>query len=538
MPNVVIVGAGLAGLSASLRLLERGFRVTLIEQDDFVGGMLGAYRGCGKAKATDLYHEHSYHMFMNWYYNFWQIADEIGVIGNFAPRTTFKFLRRGQFPHLTELVNPGGISHARQNLRSGVVSMPEMFLYMYSLIDLLSQPIKTGDFTDYYSVNGFMRSRMYNTRTVAELQQKVWETVWAIPSFDSSAASYKTFLKYGNRVPNPQLWLLKGNKEQYLMQPFLKKLEASKHFKLLPLSRVTGLQLTRGRISTIQYQRVDKSPSRCPGAWKPVGPPKSLAVEDELLLAVTPKALTTLVTADLYNADPALGDVRYLESMEMAAVELHFTKKLEEVPSDVTVLLGADAKYQMTFLDYSQIWPDLDHTLLYVTVSDYTSLAALPPEQRRRGRLLLNLAKPRTAVDYILRELGKFLPFVDETIIDLERTGLKINVGEELFANEVGSWQYRPGATTRIPNLFLAGTFCRNHADVATIEGAVVTGLLAAESIRAKHKAGDPIEIIEPETYPESFYLALKLLWAPYAFMAKAWASTNNAFGNDGPEPD
>ena len=41
--DVVIIGAGLAGMSAALRLLERGYDVTLYEQDDFVGGMLRAY---------------------------------------------------------------------------------------------------------------------------------------------------------------------------------------------------------------------------------------------------------------------------------------------------------------------------------------------------------------------------------------------------------------------------------------------------------------------------------------------------------------
>src|SRR4051812_40980439 len=42
MPEVTIVGGGIAGLTSALRLLERGFEVTLIEQDPFLGGMLRA----------------------------------------------------------------------------------------------------------------------------------------------------------------------------------------------------------------------------------------------------------------------------------------------------------------------------------------------------------------------------------------------------------------------------------------------------------------------------------------------------------------
>ena len=43
-PKVIIAGAGVAGLTAAHRLLQRGYDVTLIEADDFVGGKLGAHR--------------------------------------------------------------------------------------------------------------------------------------------------------------------------------------------------------------------------------------------------------------------------------------------------------------------------------------------------------------------------------------------------------------------------------------------------------------------------------------------------------------
>jgi phytoene dehydrogenase-like protein len=44
MAEVMIVGAGIAGLTAALRLLQRGFRVTLLDQDNFIGGKWGAHK--------------------------------------------------------------------------------------------------------------------------------------------------------------------------------------------------------------------------------------------------------------------------------------------------------------------------------------------------------------------------------------------------------------------------------------------------------------------------------------------------------------
>ena len=50
MPEVIIVGAGLAGMSAATRLMEQGFDITLYEQNDFLGGKLGAHRVSGKRR--------------------------------------------------------------------------------------------------------------------------------------------------------------------------------------------------------------------------------------------------------------------------------------------------------------------------------------------------------------------------------------------------------------------------------------------------------------------------------------------------------
>ena len=81
MPEVIIVGAGLAGMSAATRLMEQGFDITLYEQNSFLGGKLGAYRMGDKPDP----HEHCYHMYLNWYNNFWQLMREIGALDKFMP---------------------------------------------------------------------------------------------------------------------------------------------------------------------------------------------------------------------------------------------------------------------------------------------------------------------------------------------------------------------------------------------------------------------------------------------------------------------
>ena len=62
---------------------------------------------------------------------------------------------------------------------------------------------------------------------------------------------------------------------------------------------------------------------------------------------------------------------------------------------------------------------------------------------------------------------------------------------EPLLVNTVGSWNDRPEAVTRIPNLYLASDYVRTYTDLATMEGAneaarrAVNGILERTESRA-----------------------------------------------------
>ena len=60
---------------------------------------------------------------------------------------------------------------------------------------------------------------------------------------------------------------------------------------------------------------------------------------------------------------------------------------------------------------------------------------------------------------------------------------------EPLLVNTANSWEDRPDAVTRIPNLFLASDYVRTHTDLATMEGAneaarrAVNGILERDRV-------------------------------------------------------
>ena len=88
-PKVTIVGGGIAGLTAALRLAERGFAVTVFEQYPLAVGILSA------VKRRGVFHEVYPHMFGQWYHNFWRLVDDVGLSreGDFERRDQFGVLR-------------------------------------------------------------------------------------------------------------------------------------------------------------------------------------------------------------------------------------------------------------------------------------------------------------------------------------------------------------------------------------------------------------------------------------------------------------
>ena len=61
---IAIVGGGIAGLTAALRLAERGFSVTIFEKGPLMGGNLSAVQRNG------VYYDVYPHMFAEWFHNF------------------------------------------------------------------------------------------------------------------------------------------------------------------------------------------------------------------------------------------------------------------------------------------------------------------------------------------------------------------------------------------------------------------------------------------------------------------------------------
>jgi hypothetical protein len=542
-PSVTIVGAGIAGMSAALRLLKAGCSVNIIERSDHVGGQFGAVR------QDNRYNEHSYHIFADWCQNFFKLCADIGLKhppdspddddAAFAPQPAFltlEPLRRSRDTYrakpmprgrpaadFSRLEYLGASEYFWKNANAGVAHWSDMFLYQYSVLDLLSDDTLTDEskeFLNRVSVNGFMHSRGYASDMSALLHHELLLKVFAVPSYRTSARAYQTYLRHAAAYPpgepvksdpptlSPSFWAMRGNVHQTFWEPFLQELE-----RLQPgivekgiryKTEVTGLRLGPAPDGSTRKIVTDIV----------VG--KKAEPVDRVLLAVTPAALEKILrnTPELVREVPDLADVCYIDAVPVPALNLYFKRALDLPAEHMTLLDSTDAfydpdaslarkngiasRYGLSILDHSRLWRELpsDRTVLSVLATDGRSL--MGHDDRTIKRLVVD-----TLQQYINFESGD---------LDLDAdVHLQSHRDEPLFVNTEGSWEYRPEArlddgsrkfprvTDKVTNLALAGDYCRSVVDIVSVEGAIVTGTCAAHLLCSTVKPPPPMKVFDRE---------------------------------------
>jgi phytoene dehydrogenase-like protein len=553
--RVAVVGGGAAGLTSALKLAQRGYQVTLYEATDILGGNTSS----DFDPATGLYQDVYPHMFCNWYANFWNIFEtDLGQSREaaFEPHMGVRVLKpeppgapTPQNPDYIQLWNATTPGTVWANLTSGVAPFPDMFLLGYSMIDIAGHPktttyatrphatgsppttpdaeerqpvATTPDFVNMLDVNGFIYSRGYSTQEVALLQNYILKVIWSIPSTSTAAISYQDFIKHSLVFPKPQpfAWYLKGSLQRRLVQPWAEKLHAlgCEIRTSCPVAKVALID-TRPRLHL-----------------------EDGAVEDFdfVVLAVPAGVLANLALTGepgerIVDQVPRLSEVACAQAEAIPVVNLHLKKKLNNFPRETVGLRGS--VYDISAIDISQLWSGEDatedRTVLVVAASSGNAIPSADPHER--GWMVIS-------------RLSEYVPDInpgaywgDESgDVCWELTRYRSNDDRRLFVNDVGSLDWRPRtAYETLPRVAFAGDCCRTDVNMATVEAAVQSGLMAAQAIWLRAPLGKPIEPAGHEVYSAATLLAAKLVLMPLAYGATAWSDmiAQRQIDRDGSSP-
>ena len=331
-------------------------------------------------------------------------------------------------------------------------------IWYYSFLELMAhgEDLDGKEFLNRISVNGFMRSLWYMTDRAALLHQEALMKAFSIPSYDTSARSYRRFARFFSRDQTG--WILNKAVDEQFWRTFKDALRRRRH----ECVTWNGPEWPIRYETTLEEIAVEGTPARVSKiAVKSKGKTEWWDMANQHLLVTLPHGdLASIVerSPTLFGVAPGLLELRKLKSKQMASLDLYFRRPLADIPSEHVTLIddshftGATtdrrktlggygnrmaSRFALSFVDNYQAWhrddKDRKETWLNVVAADFEELSG---SEQERGPV------------EILRELEKYLEF-EWGDIDKERTDLQLNTDLPLFMNTVGSWQYRP-----VPGLY------------------------------------------------------------------------------------
>jgi glycine/D-amino acid oxidase-like deaminating enzyme len=461
-------------------LALRGWRVVLLERSKRLGGKAGSDFKNGRLV------EHGYHVFPKWYPNVRAIVDRIGV--RLIDFDRYHFLLPGEYPRRITVRGPSGLAAMWHNTFHGLMPWYHNILYFYSVLDMISRPLSDKRFLDRVSQIGLIRGKWYSSESVAELGQENILKASAIPVYDLSAMTAKRISSYWVRGASPFLSVLPGDLQAVFIDPQVRELEAL-GVDIRYGSDVSGVVIHEGSVAAVSLR-------------------DGTEVSADVYALCTPFEVTrTWLHDSLYQADPELGNMHFLEAQPMAALHLRLRKELPDLPREHVFFHGSH--YALSLIDVSRLWNGHDGKpeLSFIS-SNYGPL---------------NEVSEEGAKDLLLEEIGEYLPI---TPADVESWELNPNTAVPLFINTIGAWPNRPGAKSKVKNLYLAGDFARNAIDLACMEGAVSAALATAGQILADRGGTESPPVAQvPPVWPRVWMVLARIVLIPVVAVARliAW---------------
>lgn len=479
-PSVIVVGGGLAGVVVARELGLRGWRVTLLERSQRLGGKAGSDFNNGRLV------EHGYHVFPQWYPNVRAILDRIGV--RLIDFDRYHFLLPGGFPRRVTVLGPSGLSAMWHYIFNGLLPWYHNFLYIYSVLDMISRPLSEKKFLDQVSQIGLIRGRWYTSESVAEMGQENVLKASAIPVYDLSAMTAKKVASYWVRQASPFLSILPGDLQKVFIDPQVRELEAL-GVEIRYETEVQDVVMQTGTVAAVTLRD------------------GSQLTADVYALCTPFEVTRTWLHDDLYEADLELGNMHFLEAQPMAALHLHLKRELPDLPREHVFLHGS--YYGLSFIEVGRHWNESGgRPQISFISSNYGPLKEVSRER---------------AKDLLLKEIEEYLPI---SPADVESWELNPNTDVPLLINTIGAWSNRPRAKTKITNLYLAGDHVKNHIDLACMEGAVSAALEAAAHILKDHGETGALPVVQiPPEWPRALLVFARILMVPATAVARviAW---------------
>jgi geranylgeranyl pyrophosphate synthase/uncharacterized protein with NAD-binding domain and iron-sulfur cluster len=518
-PRVVVIGGGVAGMSAAHELSERGFEVVVLERrgipggkarsipvvDDGAGTSGHALADTGVASiAHHLPGEHGFRFFPGFYKH---VVDTMRRIPSFDGRQVADHLVPTTRVGITQYGQPTFVVPAQfpRTPDDASTVLRDILLAFTPVTEL------TPDDLAFFGARIWQILTSCKERRIGEYERIAW---WDFVGAERRSASYQKFLASGitrSLVAAKARTASTRTIGDIFVQLMLTIVDPTAGSTDRVLDGPTNLVWIDPWLSLLESRGVDYrfdaeveeilcDGARVTGVAVRENGARTVVTGDCYVSAVPLERMAALVNEHLIAADPALANIGTLApNVEwMNGIQYYLRT---DVPMAHGHVIHIDSEWALTSVSQLQFWRSVTpeqfgdsevHGVLSVDISDWTAPGAdgRPAMECSRAEVVREtwdqLKRSVNAERELLRDDDLHSWFLDPDIdSDPSRPGFLTNA-EPLLVNLVGTWPLRQDATTAIPNLFLASDYVRTHTDLATMEGAneaarrAVNGLLDA----------------------------------------------------------
>jgi uncharacterized protein with NAD-binding domain and iron-sulfur cluster len=536
--KVVILGAGVAGLTAAHELSKRGFDVEVYERRNIVGGKARSFlqdngrvvdRGCPSENGSPA--EHGFRFFPGFYRHLRDTMGRIPYPGN----------SHWVLDNLKETRDIQVLQASRKP-----VDLPTR-LWRWDAAFLHS--IRLG------ARHVFVASFGLSRRDLFHLSGRLFRLLAACPERRFAVYETKSWLDFSGakKIGGRYLKMVRALTRS-LVAAHADELSARTGGYILLQLQLAVLrpkghvpQVLNGPTSTVwldpwhdylvsrnvqfRFQHEVKEIRFADGQIQEVVVADEHGAEHEVqanwyVSALPFEIMRDFVTPEMIEADPSLAGLCQLEYRWMNGIMFYLRRDMPLVDGHTIYI---DSPWALTSISQRQFWKvsDLGSVngekvagILSVDVSDWDTPGILYKKAAKYCTRPEIINEVQAQLQEHLRHTGEQNPLSEGNVLDVyvdddvsrpNPTREAVNA-EPLLINTRGSWANRPQACTGIKNLFLASDYVRTYTDLATMEGANEAARRAVNGILRSSQSTEPHCDLWPLEYPGGLFTWLRYL--------------------------
>lgn len=471
--RVAIAGAGLAGMTTAVDLVDAGHEVEIFESRPFVGGKVGSW-----VDPDGNHVEMGLHVFFGCYYNLFALMKKVGAFDDLLLKEhVHTFINRGGETGSLDFRFPVGAPFhgLKAFFTTSQLSVQDK---IQNAIALGTSPIVRGliDFDgamktirdlDKVSFADWFRRQGGNQNSLKRMWNPIAYALGFIDTENISARCMLTIFQFfASKTEASVMRMLAGSPNEYLHKPIVEYLE-KKGAKIY----------TRRRVREIQFE--EDQETRVTGLVVANGETEEKITADAYVFACDVPGIQKILPP-AWRKWSEFDNIYKLDAVPVATVQLRFDGWVTELEDEakrkqLSHAVGID-------------------NLLYSADADFSCFADLalasPKDyyQEGQGSLLQLVLTPgdpfikqsnEAIAQHVLKQVQDLFPSARE----LNMTWYSVvKLAQSLYREAPGMDVFRPAQKTPIANFFLAGSYTQQDY-IDSMEGATLSGHQAAKAI-------------------------------------------------------